>query len=132
MKLQAGTSSTTYTMIRKQRQSICIIIKSFKRDRKRIIGGGRLGRSKIRKRENCFIKHHIPNNVEMIRQNMRTSIPLMNRTIADKDKFFRAELKFVIIVGTKIGPTGTTEDLKKGVIWFSPSNRSRGVSMLMT
>jgi hypothetical protein len=49
---------------------------------------------------------------------MKTPITLMNRTIAEKDTFFRAELKFVIIVGAKIGPTGTTKDLEKGVIWF--------------
>jgi hypothetical protein len=70
----------------------------------------------INKGEHMFIKDNIPRDINTIRRNVETLIPLVERTIPKKHTLFGSIFKFMVIVRTKVRPTGTTKNLEERVI----------------
>jgi hypothetical protein len=66
--------------------------------------------------ENGFIKNDIPRNIDSALRYIKALEPLMHVTIAQKNTTCGSEFKFVLSVGTKVRPTGATEDTEAGVV----------------
>jgi hypothetical protein len=65
---------------------------------------------KIFERENCFIKDNIPRDVNTSTRHLKTLDPFVARTVADKDTLCGAKGKLAFIIGSQVGPAGTTKN----------------------
>jgi hypothetical protein len=66
--------------------------------------------------EDVLIKDNITRYVDTICWHMKALVAFMKRTITQKYTFLRPKFKLSMIIWTKMGPTGTPEHLKEGIV----------------
>ncbi len=49
---------------------------------------------------------------------MKTFVSAVRGTIADEDACFGTKIKFVFVIRSEMGPTGTTKDSHEAIIWL--------------
>jgi hypothetical protein len=68
------------------------------------------------KRKNRFIKDNIARNINTTSGDIKAFVPFVKTTIPKKSTLLRTELQLMFIVRTKVGPTSTTKNPKKGIV----------------
>jgi hypothetical protein len=79
---------------------------------------GILGRSRPREREILFIEDDVTGNINPSRGYIKALVPLVMTAIPNENALLGSEGELASIVGTKQGPTRTTEGFKHMVVWF--------------
>jgi hypothetical protein len=49
---------------------------------------------------------------------VKTFVSAVRGTIADEDACFGTKIKFVFVIRSEMGPTGTTKDSHEAIIWL--------------
>ena len=68
------------------------------------------------KGKDVLIKDNITGYIDTICWHMKALVAFMKRTITQKHTFLRPKLKLSMIIWTKMGPAGTPEHLKEGIV----------------
>ena len=77
------------------------------------MGWGMKWRKILKKRKQLLKKNNISRDVETTSRYMETFVTMMEQTVSQKNTLKRAGLKFVKVIGPKIGPTGTFKCFEK-------------------
>lgn len=64
-----------------------------------------------------FIKDYISGDVNSAGRNMETTVSFMLEAVSKENTELRPKGKFVLVIWSEVGPTGTAEDFQEIVVW---------------